>query len=52
MVTVQQVAVIPFQKNPAFQVLLIRKLPDGLARTSLVNSAIGEQTRNAMCASS
>jgi len=28
-VTVQQVAVIPFQKNPALQVLLIRKLPDG-----------------------
>jgi 8-oxo-dGTP pyrophosphatase MutT (NUDIX family) len=29
MVTVQQVAVIPYQKSPALQVLLIRKLPDG-----------------------
>lgn len=27
--TVQQVAVIPFQKNPSLHVLLIRKLPDG-----------------------
>jgi len=26
---IEQVAVIPFQKNPALQVLLIRKLPDG-----------------------
>ena len=27
--TVQQVAVIPFQRSPALHVLLIRKLPDG-----------------------